>query len=198
MIEIEKNFDLQPGDKERLIRDAELLGKKSFTDVYYDNASYDLTGGDFWLRERDGRFELKVPLNEKGESRAATDRYKELESDEEIGRELGLDLSGKDLRRALAELGYSPFATITTEREQYRKEDFHLDFDEVPALNYTTTEIELMMNTPEETPAAEERILQFAKQHGLVNPGHGKVIEYLRRHNPPHLQLLKEKGVVRD
>ncbi len=148
MIEIEKNFDLKPGDKERLIKDAEFLGSKSFTDVYYDNATYDLTAKDFWLRTRDGRFELKVPLNTKGISRETTDQYRELETDEEIASELRLIIKD-NLAKALAEAGYKPFATITTKREEYRKGDFKLDFDAVDELNYTTFEAELMVETPE-------------------------------------------------
>ncbi len=32
-----------------------------FTDTYYDNTSYDLTRKDMWLRERNGKWELKLP-----------------------------------------------------------------------------------------------------------------------------------------
>lgn len=82
MIEIEKNFDLRHGDKERLIETAKSVSKKSFTDIYYDNTSYDLTSHDFWLRKRDAKFELKAPLNTTGENRETTDRYRELETDD--------------------------------------------------------------------------------------------------------------------
>lgn len=130
MIEIEKNFDLRSGDKERLIAGAKFLKKKTFTDVYYDNDAYNLTGRDFWLRTRDGRFELKVPLNTKNIGNRKTDRYRELETDAEIIRELGF-AAGASLYAGLAKSGYKPFATITTTRETYQKGDFHLDFDEV-------------------------------------------------------------------
>ena len=63
MIEVEKNFAVTEKDKACLIEDAVLLYKKVFTDVYYDSSDYALTGKDFWLRTREGKFELKVPQN---------------------------------------------------------------------------------------------------------------------------------------
>ena len=63
MIEVEKNFDLKPSDKKRLIQGARLLKRLTFSDVYYDTSDYSLTGNDYWLRVRDGRWEMKIPLN---------------------------------------------------------------------------------------------------------------------------------------
>ena len=40
------------------------IGKKSFTDVYYDTAACVLTRKDIWLRCRDGAWELKLPVEE--------------------------------------------------------------------------------------------------------------------------------------
>lgn len=197
MIEIEKNFDLRPGDKERLIRDAHLVSRKSFTDVYYDSKTYDLTRKDFWLRKRDERFELKVPLNTAGADRHPADLYRELESDEEIATELSLTIKS-NLATALTEAGFEPFANITTKRERYVKDPFNLDFDEVPELNYTTFEAELLIRTAEEIPTAEKSILDFAAKYGITYPGRGKVIEYLLQHNPKHYQALKESGVIRN
>ncbi len=201
---MEKNFDLKPGDKKRLIQGAELQSKKSFTDVYYDNDSCGLTSRDYWLRKRDDRFELKVPLNAKGVDREATDQYHELETDAEIAAALGIaakaaSAATADLTAALAAAGYEPFATIVTKREHYRKGDFNLDFDEVEELHYATFEPELMVATPEEIPAAEARILAFAKEHGISgSAGHGKVIEYILRNHPAHYEVLKASGVVMD
>ena len=94
MIEVEKNFDLRPGDKERLINNAKLLYRKTFTDVYYDNKNYYLTGMDYWLRERNGKFEFKVPLNTGLIKRRVTDQYRELETEDEIAHELKLNTKG--------------------------------------------------------------------------------------------------------
>ena len=195
MIEIEKNFDLKPGDKERLIAGAKFLKKKTFTDVYYVNDAYDLTCKDFWLRTRDGRFELKVPLNDAHIGDRKTDRYRELETDAEITRELGFAIK-TNFTDALAEAKYKPFATITTTRETYEKGDFHLDFDEMD-FGFVTFEAELMVGGESEIADAERRILKFAKEHGIAgNEGHGKVIEYIARNRPAHYAALVARGVI--
>lgn len=197
MIEVEKNFDLKPGDKERLIRGAKLVSEKTFTDVYYDSADYDLTSRDFWLRARDHKFELKVPLNAIGAARRPVDQYRELETDAEIAFELHLSQT-IPLARALQDAGYAPCATITTKRESYLKNGFHLDFDKVDALRYATFEVELMVDAAEAIPDAEKRILDFAREHGIVTPGRSKINEYLTQYNSAHYAALRAKGIFRD
>ncbi|MBI2475994.1 MAG: CYTH domain-containing protein [Candidatus Taylorbacteria bacterium] len=195
MIEVEKNFDLRPGDKERLIRNAEFVGRKSFTDVYYDTPNFSLTRRDYWLRTRNGKFELKVPLNQEGINSRKTDQYKELETDEEIARKLNLNVKAV-LPAQLADKVYKPFATITTARETYRKGDFHLDFDETD-FGFSTFEAELMVKDISEVSAAESKIIEFAKVHGISGTeAHGKVIEHIFRRNPEHYKVLLEAGVV--
>lgn len=120
MIEVEKNFAVTAQDKKRLISGTTFLYKKVFTDVYYDSSDYALTGKDFWLRTREGKFELKVPQNIVHISERATDQYRELETDEEIAQELGLSLA-KPLSEAIKERGFTSVATITTTRERYQK-----------------------------------------------------------------------------
>ncbi len=196
MIEVEKNFSLKPGDKERLIQGAELVSNKTFTDVYFDDKEYSLTTRDFWLRKRGDRFELKVPLNTAG-GREITDRYRELETDAEIAQELKLNAQ-KSLPDAMTEAGYKPIATITTQREHYKKGDFNMDFDEVKEMNFATFEPELMVAEPEDIPKAEERLEEFAKEYGLSAATHGKVVEYIRRNNPEQYAALGRSGVLRE
>lgn len=195
MLEVEKNFDLQPGYKERIIRGAKFIRRRTFTDVYYDRQDYFLTKRDFWLCVRDGRFELKVPLSNGSIGNRKTDQYRELESDEETARELNLQVK-TGLKDALAEAGYLPFATITTNRETYHKGDFHLDFDEMD-FGFTTFEVELMVGDGEDPKVAEAKILEFSREHGIVGTkARGKVIEYLLRNRPEHYAALVASGVV--
>lgn len=197
MLEIEKKFELRPGDKERLIRDAAFIQRKTFTDVYYDVPDNLLTRRDFWLRARDGRFELKVPLGNGSIGGRKTDQYRELESNEEIARELNLHIA-TSLENALAEAGYLPFAKITTVRETYRKGDFRLDFDETD-FGFAIFEVELMLTDGSDVDGAETRILEFAREHGIVGTGvHGKVIEYISRNRPEHYAALVASGVIED
>jgi len=194
MIEVEKNFDLKEGDKTRIIKSAVLLEKKCFIDVYYDTKDYKLTGKDYWLRSRNGKFELKVPLNVGRVLDRVTDQYKELETNEEIASELGLSATD-DMKKSLREKGYAPFATITTTRERYKKGDFNLDFDEMD-FGFTAFEVELMVQAPKQIPAAEKRILKFGTDHNIAPISAGKVIEYLRRYKPEHLAFLKTSGIA--
>ena len=62
MIEIEKKFILTPEQEQALIKGADFIEEKEFTDIYYDDKILSLTTKDIWLRERAGKFELKVPL----------------------------------------------------------------------------------------------------------------------------------------
>ncbi|RJQ30190.1 CYTH domain-containing protein [Candidatus Parcubacteria bacterium] len=121
MIEVEKKFILNEQDKERLRKDAEFLNERVFTDIYYDTEIFSLTSKDKWLRSRDGRFELKLPLHE-GVERLA-DQYDELEDKEKIREALNLPSNG-NLADDLAKAGYFPFCVCKTTRRKYKKEPF--------------------------------------------------------------------------
>lgn len=194
IIEVEKSFAVGPEDKKRLTAGATFLAKKTFTDVYYDSSDYALTGKDFWLRTREGKFELKISQNTRRIQDRITDQYEELETDAEIARVLNLPVH-LSLAKALRAANITPFATITTTREQYQKGDFHLDFDGVD-FGFTAFEVELMVKTHEDIPAAEARILAFGAAHRLNPQSAGKVIEYLRRFCPAHLAFLQSRGIA--
>jgi predicted adenylyl cyclase CyaB len=195
MIEVERNFDLNSGDKEKLTEGATPLSKKEFEDIYYDNPEFDLTKKDYWLRERSGKWELKVPLNKETIEKRETDQYKEIDIEDEISKTLGL--SGGNLRDILKLDGYEPFAKIVTKRESYQKGDFHLDFD-VMDFGYVTFEAELMVETEADIPSAEKQILEFARQHGIPeHKGRGKVTVFLERFSPIHHKELVKAGVIK-
>jgi len=176
---------LKAGDKERLIESAKLIVKKTFTDIYYDADDFRLTTKDYWLRRRDGKWELKVPLGQTIQKKE-TDQYRELENEEEIKKTIG---ASWDLLK--------PFAKIITTRESYQKGEFHLDFDEMD-FGFETFEAELMVNDEKDASTAEKKIMDFAREYGITSaPGAGKVIVYIKRNNPSHYQALLKAGVVR-
>lgn len=197
MIEVEKNFDLKTGDRERLIKGAKFLRKLVFQDIYYDNKSYDLTRKDYWFRKRDDKWELKVPLSKESIDNRLTDQYRELESEKEIAKELGLEES-PGFSQSVVLAGYEPFAKIVTKRESYQKDNFHLDFDEMD-FGFVTFEAELMVESTKDASRAEKRILNFAAEHGITEAkGRGKVIEYLARFSPLHYKALVKAGVIKN
>jgi adenylate cyclase class IV len=197
MIEIEKNFDLRHGDKEKIISEAKFLGSREIKDVYYDSSDFVLTCRDYWLRERNGKWELKVPIVDVKTDDYAIDRYTELESDEEIIiRELKLD-KNKKIKDSLNALNIFPFSTIVTKRETYQKGEYHLDFDEMD-FGFVTFELEIMVKDKKDIPSAEKKIANFVKRFGIdPTKGRGKVIEYLFRKNKKHYNALVSAGVIR-
>ena len=198
MIEVEKKFILNEQDKERLTKEAQFLNERVFTDIYYDTEIFSLTTKDKWLRSREGRFELKLPLHE-GVDRLA-DQYDELEDEQKIREALNLPPKG-NLADDLAKAGYSPFCTCKTTRRKYKKEPFIIDLDVVDFQDFTYNigEIELMVNEKSEIESAIEKIMDFAKSQNLtIAPVRGKVIEYLKRTKPNHYQTLVRAKVVKD
>ena len=198
MIEVEKKFILNDQDKERLTKDAQFLNERIFTDIYYDTEFFSLTSKDKWLRSREGRFELKLPLDD-GADRLA-DQYDELEDEQKIREALNLSSNG-NLADDLAKAGYSPFCTCKTTRIKYRKEPFIIDLDIVDFQDFTYNigEIELMVNDKSEIGGAIEKIMTFAKEQNLtIAPVRGKVIEYLKRAKQNHYQALIQAKVVKD
>lgn len=203
MYEVEKNFNLTPEERVRLLEGAESLGEKTITDVYFDTPTFDLTKRDIWLRKRDGRFEVKIPAEppEHGRRRK-TDRY--LEVEDEKGIRMKLALSEDDSMEASVErAGYLPFCVCTTRRASYRKDGFNIVIDHVAYSDvdwsYDTSEIELMVSTEGEMADAAGRVLAFAKRHGLkAADAPGKVIEYLRRNRPEQYRALVASGTIFD
>lgn len=194
MIEIERKFDLKEGEKEKLINGATFLGKKVFTDVYYDDKDLSLSLKDYWLRIRTGKWELKVPLNKDREVDKKTDQYRELETDEEIAKELNCDSA--NLSESLKAKGFTPLAEIITTRESYIRDEFHIDFDETN-FNYGTCEIEYMVDDISQIPDAENKILTFAESLGLSGKmGRGKLTVYLERFRNPEYKKLVEAGII--
>jgi len=198
MIEVEKKFILNEQDKERLTKEAQFLNERVFTDIYYDTEIFSLTTKDKWLRSREGRFELKLPLH-KGVYRLA-DQYDELEDEQKIRKALNLPYNG-NLADDLVKAGYFPFCTCKTTRRKYKKEQFIIDLDIVNFQDfiYNIGEIEMMVKEKSEIEGAIEKIMYFAKSQNLtIAPVRGKVIEYLKRTKLDHYQALVLAKVVKD
>ena len=196
MIEVEKKFILTSDQEKALTEGAEFLGEKKFTDSYYDDAEYSLTKQDIWFRNRDGKFELKLPMNVSIEERVS-DQYKEVEDEKEIKEYFKFDAS-KSIMNLLEERGYKPFCVMTTTRRKYQKEGFGIDLDIID-FGYTVAEIEYMAKEKEDLREVTNKIIEFAKEHNIITNSvvRGKGAEYLRRYNPKHFQALIEAGVLK-
>lgn len=194
MIEVEKKFRLDKNQEARLTKDAEFLGSKVNEDTYWDTEDFQLTRQDHWLRQRNGRWELKRRVHDLGHHLGAT-AYDEIENEKGIRDFLHLGGAGT-MEADLLAAGYKPFATIRKERRSYTHGAFHIDLD-VCDFDYGVAEIELMLEREDERGAASERIEKFAEELGLDQTRvRGKVIEYLYRFRRPHYDALKEAGVL--
>lgn len=196
MIEIEKKFILTEDQKNNLINEAEFLGEKKFTDIYYDNADFTLTKSDIWLRERDGKFELKIPMNESIKNRVS-DQYRELDNERDILQYFRSGIN-KSLIDFLNQSRYESFCSITTTREKYKKNNFGIDLDSMD-FGYRIAEIEYMTDDESKIQESTESIIAFAKKHHINTDTvvRGKVIEYIRLNNPRHFQILIEAQVIK-
>lgn len=198
MIEVEKKFILTEKEKARLVEGAEFLNEEIFTDIYYDTNDFSLTSNDRWLRSRDGKFELKIPLHQ-GADRLV-DQYSELRDDQKIREALNI-FSKESLFDDLTQRGYRSFCVCKTTRKKYKKGLFIIDLDiaDFNCFTYTIGEIELTVNKKSEIKSAVDKILSFAGEHELaIAPVRGKVIEYLKRMRVDHYRSLIQAGVVKD
>lgn len=181
MIEVEKKFILNVGDKERLLGGAQFVGKTINRDVYYDTPDFFLAQKDWWLRKRNGCFELKIPLKlaRGGQREKMTTQYTELNIKEKIEKALGVPLAT-----------YQPVMDFVTTRGKYTKEGFSIDLDSTD-FEFEVGEIELMVERESQAQEANDKITAFAKKHGLsLEPVYGKVMEYLKRFKPKEFEAI--------
>ena len=195
MIEVEKKLKLEPGQEEKLLAGAEFLQEVRMEDVYYDTPELSLATKDWWLRSRNGRWELKIPLHTENMGTRMVDRYREMDDDDEIRQALGIEKT-HDLARDLATAGYEIFVPLVTTRKKYKRDNFSIDLD-VMDFGYTLAEVEVMVPTEDKMESAMHTILDFAQGLGIsVTPVQGKVTEYLRRKKPEQYQRLVDAGVI--
>lgn len=198
MIEIEQKFLVTKNQLDQLLGQIEFIQEKVFTDIYYDTPDYSLTKDDIWLRQRDGVWELKVPLDGL-EKDYITDHYEEIDDERKIGEFLQID-SINNLSQDLAVYNYRPFCELTTTRRKYKQGDFNIDVDVVKGdnFNYAILELELLIEVLADAQIAKTKILTWAKAQGLaVKSVYGKVIAYLQQERLQHFQALVDSGTIK-
>jgi adenylate cyclase class IV len=192
MVEVEKKFSLDEAATSRLLDTATLVSTQTFTDIYYDTVGHDLARKDWWLRRRDDRFELKVPLHDPFGKHSVL-RYQEYDQPETIAQQLGLVL-GSNFDDLLEDNDYQAFATIVTTRKRYGRDGFTIDID-TTNFGYSVCEIELMVPEGQQQ-LAEERILGLATSCGLpMGLVRGKLSEYVCRNYPQLHAELAQMGI---
>jgi len=182
MIEVEKKFAPTKKQLENLLNDAEYLKKVTFSDTYFDNGQFSLILTDKWLRIRDKKLELKLPLGPIGHTNISLDLYEEITNETKIRKILNLSVTG-NLSQVLQNGGYKEIASFTTTRKKYRKKGFNIDVDEID-FGYRLVEIETLIKDVSQMNKAGEQILNFAVENGMtVKYVRGKFVEYIWRNN---------------
>lgn len=200
MIEVEKKLQLTAEEEARLLSGATFVSEKTFTDIYYDTADYKLTKEDQWLRERDGKWELKVSRDRSLDRLG--DQYEEVTNDTEIVSRLNLDTQGKLNSAFLAEHGFLPFVELTTTRRKYKRGTYTIDCDEVryagTDLVYRLAEIEAQATDDAHREEVLTALLAFLKEQNIpVRHTRGKITVYMFAHRPAHAEALVAAGVYR-
>ena len=192
----------------------ELVGEVAFTDAYWDTPSCALCAADCWLRQRDGAWEFKTPVegDDAAPSRSGGERsvFREHEGAAAAAAALSAALSaalggaalpgGSDaaLEAALgAQCGAAVFAEFGTRRTKYRLDGCNIDVD-AASFGHAVVEIEVMCAAPDEVPAAEARIAGVAGKIGAEPLGKtgGKLETYLRASCPKQLAVLVAAGIL--
>ncbi len=196
MIEVERKFIISNGVEKKILQSCVFLGEKKFTDIYYDDDKYSLTGKDNWLRSRDNNFEYKISLKNRNE-RGNLDQYDEIQDINKIYECLNINNTG-DFKLDLNSSGILPFCSITTTRKKYKNDCLSIDIDSM-GFGYSIMEIEMMVENETEINSAKKTIENFINLIGVSSERpRGKVLEYLKRHIPEHFKALVKAGVEKE
>lgn len=193
MIEVERQFKISTAIAEQLSAEADLVSQKEIHDIYFDDAQYSLTCKDFWLRQRDGNYELKIPSQHASEHEI--DCYHELETEKEIMKALEFE-SGVILGKALQDNNITPFAEFITKRIEYQYKGCTIVIDQM-SFGYEVAEIEILVKDEYEVAGAVLKIKEVANQLGIEDEmPTDKLIEYLLRNNKEHIAVLQDAKII--
>ena len=183
MIEVEKKCLATKEFLNFLKNNAKKLEEYVLEDVCLDFEDLRLIKNDIWLRCRNGKYELKIPMSFNNNK---SDVYEEIEDEEKILAKLNLK-NFDDLKE---------LSMLITCRQTFKIDDFHIDLDEITAPGtdflYNMMEIELMVEFPEQYEEAQQKILRFMREHSLKNElVNGKWIEYVKKYRPEIFELFR-------
>lgn len=201
MIEVEIKVQVTDEQAKALIKNAQFISQKVLINEYYDSADFKLTTKGFWLRRRNGTFELKFPATKDGNFNInKSTPMHEINDEQEIMRILNL-CEYKSLPIALAAEGYAVLYRFTTTRTTYTKDGFTIDFDHADFgdLIYSMCEIEILVESTNQTKQALDSLYSFVKQYGIsTDHTEGKLGHYMRVKNPKHYHAIMSSQKNKD
>ncbi|XP_022091919.1 thiamine-triphosphatase-like [Acanthaster planci] len=196
-VEIERKFTVSVDTETKLTQSGgTCVLVETMKDSYFDSDQLILTMADHWLRRRNGKWELKVPLsgwptNKYNASETCT-KYSEITNEQEIVANLCAIINAKtdvdkhdkmthsseeethsakedlSLEKCLIENALMPFAQFTTYRKTYSMGGGILVVVDQTDFGYSVGEIEMMTGpSPADLLAAEAKIEEMAEKLGL-------------------------------
>lgn len=192
VIEVERKFPVMDKHVAQLEDlGAKLIKRCTFSDVYWDTSSALLMTQDFWLRQRDGCWELKVPT---GTQHGLITQYQELTAECDIMAKLNLLLSEHNSCISMKDLTASKLkqvASFTTFRDSYLIEGHvNVDIDETD-FGYKIGELEILVSDQNGVQGALSLIEELIKKLGIGQKRtEGKLLHYLSLHNPSFYQKI--------
>ncbi|XP_072513402.1 thiamine-triphosphatase [Salminus brasiliensis] len=226
-VEVERKFVCESDVQDKLKTiGAVCIGQYEFKDRYYDSPAYTLTMKDFWLRKREGSWELKCPAVSRTKvekTEALCTNYREVtdlpqiqaevkevletftratEDSSDSSEQERTDGYGED-ERWLKDLKLVCFAEYTTLRCSYVLEDdggvgrVRVDLDQAD-FGYCVGEIEVLVSEGDDMQSTQQRIQKTAEKLGLGDKKkiQGKMDVYLQRYCPDHYGKLIKAHIL--
>lgn len=193
MIEVERKFRVSPETKSRLEQRSSSKGMIKFIDCY---CCEELALEDMWLRQRNGAWELKIPVLPDRPKRLGTTVYRELVEPtvwDELSR-LKVEIKGR-----------RPYATLHTERTQlkcvWESREIEVVLDVCTTedgFRYSVGELEILVARDSEVEDAATTLDHFAESLNLLgqSDANGKLIAYLKEKNETLYNALALKGLT--
>ncbi|KAK3515432.1 hypothetical protein QTP70_019926 [Hemibagrus guttatus] len=198
-VEVERKFVCDSHILEKL-KDigAVCLGHYEFKDQYLDTADFTLTLKNFWLRKREGSWELKRPTSSNSNTETWSQQNTPADS---LQTEQEKDVHA-EFEKWLPDMKLECFAEYTTVRCSYvlecEGEDgrVRVDLDQAD-FDYCVGEIEVLVSEGVETASAMQSIEKMAQKLGLggEQKTQGKMEVYLQRFRPDHYSALLKAHV---
>ena len=190
MIEVEKKCIPTESFVKYLDTEARFLDEVILEDELFDFRNLSLIKNDVWLRRRNKRWELKIPVkNDK-----ACDVYEELEDENLISTHIGV--------KNLTDDALFKISCLITHRKEYELEKFKIVIDEVTAPNtdffYRLMEVEILVESQEKYQEAEQKILDFMHKFNIKSEiVNSKFVEYSKQFEKEIYEMLKKARRVK-
>ncbi len=205
MIEVESRFLLTAAKQELLLEGATFSGETRFNVQVLDYATWDLAYNNIWLKLKNGKYELKMPLQGQAPSEQGhlATVFDEISDNQKILALLRLP-ANENIAEELEKAGIHSIASIDTIRASYKKGQFFLDLDTAKfsllasgeIYHYSVAEIEIQ-TTPDHVAQARQDIIDFAHKHGLeVSDIRGKLMEFIFQNYPEVYKEFVRRKII--